>query len=69
MTIGDVCMSKKLSRIIAAVMFILAIAFLAFALAHPNASFTWSNAVTYAIYAVYILAMTVLFIAPFKREK
>ncbi len=62
-------MSKKLSRIIAAVMFILAIAFLAFALAHPNASFPWSNVVTYAIYAVYILAMAVLFIAPFKREK
>ncbi len=47
-------MSKKLSRIIAAVMFVLAISFLAFALTHPNASFPWSNAVTYAIYAVYI---------------
>lgn len=62
-------MSKKLSRIIAAVMLVLAIAFLTFALTYPNASFPWSNAVTYAIYAVYVLAMAVLFIAPFKREK
>lgn len=62
-------MSKKLSRNIAVVMLVLAIAFLAFALTHPNASFPWSNAVTYTIYAVYVLAMAVLFIAPFKREK
>ncbi len=62
-------MSKKLSRMIATVMLVLAIAFLAFALTHPTASFPWSNAVTYTIYAVYILAMAVLFIAPFKREK
>lgn len=62
-------MSKKLSRIIAAVMLVLAIAFLTFALTHPNASFPWSNTVTYVIYAVYVLAMAVMFIAPFKREK
>jgi len=62
-------MSKKISRIIASVMLVLATAFLVFALTHPNASFPWSNAVTYTIYVGYILAMAVLFIAPFKREK
>lgn len=62
-------MYKKLSRIIAAIMLILAAVFAAYALTHPTASFPWSNAVTYTIYAVYLLAMTVLFIAPFKKEK
>lgn len=62
-------MSKKLSRIIAAVMLVLAAVFVVFALTHPTASFPWSNAITYSIYIVYFLAMVFLFVAPFKREK
>lgn len=60
---------KKKSRIIASIMLIAAIAFFAFAIAHPTASFPWSNTITYFIYAVYIIIMVLLFVAPYKKEK
>ena len=59
---------KKLSRIIAAVMLIVAAVFFAFAITHPTASFPWSNTVTYSGYAVYLLIMIILFIAPYKKR-
>lgn len=59
---------KKKSRIIASIMLIVAIAFFVFAITHPTASFPWSNTITYFIYAVYVVIMVLLFIAPHKRE-
>ena len=59
----------KKSRIIASIMLIVAIAFFVFAITHPTASFPWSNAITYFIYAVYILIMVLLFAAPSKKKK
>lgn len=59
---------KRVSRIIAAVMLIVAVGFFAFAVTHPTASFPWSNTVTYSLYAVYILITVLLFIAPFKKR-
>ncbi len=60
---------KKKSRIIASIMLIVAIAFFVFAITHPTASFPWSNTITYFIYAVYVVIMVLLFIAPHKKGK
>lgn len=60
-------MSKKLSRIIGAVMLFIAAVFVVIALTHPNASFPWSNAVTYTLYILYAIVMLFLLIAPFKK--
>ena len=62
-------MTKKLSRIIAALMLILAIAFVVYALNHPEAGFPWNNSITYALYIAYLAVMIVLFIAPFRKNK
>ncbi|MCM1186949.1 MAG: hypothetical protein NC251_07700 [Lachnoclostridium sp.] len=59
-------MSKKKARIIAGIMLVFAIGFFVYALTHPTASFPWSNAVTYFIYALYLLLMMALFLAPDK---
>ncbi len=61
-------LSKKSSRIVAVLMLVIAIGFLAFAFTHPTASFPWNNTVTYFIYIAYILAMIILFVAPFKKK-
>lgn len=61
-------MTKKISRIIAILMLIFSIAFVAYALNHPEASFTWSNTSTYAMYALYVAIMVFLLIAPFKKK-
>lgn len=61
-------MTKKLSSIIGAIMLIAAIAFVVFALGHPEMSFPWSNTITYTLYAVYSVIMLIFFVAPFKEE-
>ena len=60
---------KKMFRSIAWVMLIAAGIFLVYAVTHPTASFPWSNTITYALYAVYILVMLVLFVASRKKGK
>ena len=62
-------MAKKNSRIIAVFMLVIAIVFIFIALNNPQASFPWSNGITYILYGVYVCLMIVLFIAPFKRKK
>ncbi len=62
-------MTKKKSRIIGFIMLILAIAFLIFALNHPEMSFPWSNTITYLLYALYLAVMVTLFAAPLKKTK
>ena len=58
---------RKMFRSIAWVMLIAAVIFLVYAVTHPTASFPWSNTITYALYAVYILVMLVLFVASRKK--
>ena len=60
-------MSKKVSRIIGAVMLAAAVIFVIIALMNPQMSFPFSNAVTYCIYAVYAALTVLLLIAPFKK--
>ena len=60
---------RKIFRSIAWVMLIAAVIFLVYAVTHPTASFPWSNAITYTLYAVYILVMLVLFVASRKKGK
>ena len=59
-------MTKKYSRIIAVIMLIIAVIFILAALNNPQASFPWSNTITYILYGIYVVIMVVLFIAPFK---
>lgn len=59
-------MSRKVSRTIGLSMLIFAIAFVAYALRHPEGSFPWSNTVTWLIYAVYATVTLVLLLAPKK---
>ena len=61
--------NRKMFRSIAWVMLIAAVIFLVYAVTHPTASFPWSNAITYTLYAVYILVMLVLFLASRKKGK
>ena len=60
-------MTKRVSRIIATVMLLGAIVFLGYALNHPEKSFPWSNTITFTLYAIYIVVMIILYIAPFKK--
>ena len=62
-------MTKKCSRIIATIMLVIAVVFIVIALNNPQASFPWSNTVTYILYGVYAIVMIILFIAPFKSKK
>ena len=50
-------------------MLIIAAAFVAYALGHPEGNFPWPKEVTFGLYAVYCAAMIFLFIAPFGRRK
>ncbi len=54
--------STKSFLAIGLVMLVGAIVFLGYALAHPEASFPWSNEVTFAIYGVYLMAMVAMFL-------
>ena len=60
-------MNKKISRIIGAAMVLVAVAFIVFAVTHPEISLPWSNTVTYALYGSYAVVTAVLLIAPSKR--
>ena len=57
-------MKKSTSRIVGLVMLIIAIAFIVFALNHPEMSFPWNNTITWLLYGLYVLVIVVLFIAP-----
>lgn len=60
-------MTKKRARLIAAGMLAIAMGFFVYAVNHPTAGFPWGNGVTYALYAGYLGAVAVLFIAPFRK--
>ena len=61
-------MSKKNSRIIGLMLAVIAIAFLWYALSHPEACFPWSNTVTYILYGLYAAVTAVLLIAPYSKR-
>ena len=50
-------MKKKSSLIVGIILLIAAICFIGYALAHPEASFPWSNRVSFMIYGIYIWMM------------
>ncbi|MEZ3463571.1 MAG: hypothetical protein K1W23_15755 [Lachnospiraceae bacterium] len=62
-------MTRKRSRIIAVIMLITAAVFIVIALNNPQAVFPWSNTITYSLYGIYAVVMTVMFIAPFRRNR
>ncbi len=55
-------------RLAAILMALAAVLFLLFALTNPQASFPWSNTVTYILYAVYLIVMAVLFGLSFQKK-
>ena len=57
-------MKKSTSRIVGLVMLIIAVAFIVFALNHPEMSFPWHNTITWLLYGLYVIVIVVLFIAP-----
>ena len=57
-------MKKSTSRIVGLVMLIIAVAFIVFALNHPEMSVPWNNTITWLLYGLYVLVIVVLFIAP-----
>ena len=61
-------MTKKYSRIIAVIMLVIAVIFIFVALNNPQASFPWSNTITYILYGLYVVIMVALFIAPYKKK-
>lgn len=60
---GELCI---LCKTIALIMCVLAVAFVFFAVTHPEMSFPWGNTVTYFLYGIYLIIMTVLTIHGFK---
>ena len=61
-------MKKHISRIIGLVMIVIAIAFVAFALNHPEMSFPWNNTITWGLYGMYTVVTVILLIAPTKKK-
>ncbi|MDE7244931.1 MAG: hypothetical protein K2O18_13295 [Oscillospiraceae bacterium] len=62
-------MTKKVSRITAVIMLLVAVGFICYAFQHPEGAWPWSNTITFALYRMYIIVMILLFIAPFKNKK
>lgn len=60
-------MKRKTARGIGLAMLAVAVAFVLYALNHPEGFFPWGSGVTYALYAVYAVVTAVLLIAPFGR--
>jgi multisubunit Na+/H+ antiporter MnhG subunit len=57
------------TRIIGIIMLVIAAAFIAYALQHPEGSFPLNNSITYIIYVLYFAVMVILLISPFKKKK
>ena len=61
-------MKKNVSKIIGLAMVAIAIAFVMFALNHPEMSFPWNNTTTRVLYGLYAIVTAVLLIAPAKKK-
>ena len=62
-------MKKSASRIVGLVMLIIAVAFIMFAVNHPEMSFPWNNTITWLLYGLYVLVTVVLLIAPKMKKE
>lgn len=62
-------MKRRTARRIGIGLMVIAVAFVAYALGHPEASFPWGSGVTYTLYAVYTAAIVVLLAAPFGKNQ
>lgn len=63
-------MKRKTSLAIGAVLTVIAVCFASYAAGHPEASFPWSNRITFMIYGVYIwLLLKFLVDIPFLSSK
>mgnify|MGYP003254158407 CR=1 FL=1 len=62
-------MSKRISRIIVRIMLVIGVVFFIVALNNPQFSWPWGNTITNCIYMTYLIAMVMLFVAPFKKKK
>lgn len=61
-------MNKRISRIVACIMIMVAVIFVVIAFNNPQLNWPWSNAVTYILYMLYLIIVIVLLIAPFKKK-
>lgn len=62
-------MSKRILKIVACTMLMIGVIFFIVALNNPQLSWPWNNAITYSIYAVYLIVMVVLFVVAFRKKK
>ena len=63
-------MKKKSSLIVGIILLIAAICFIGYALAHPEASFPWSNRVSFMLYGIYVwMIFKFLLDIPVLKEK
>lgn len=60
---------RPVCRLIGAAMLLFAVLFVIFAFHNPQASFPWSNGVTYGIYLAYLVVMVVLLATPFGSRR
>jgi len=60
--VGKVKNEEENNLIISIVMLLGAIVFIIFALNNPQASFPWSNTITYGIYIIYVIATVFLLV-------
>ncbi len=61
-------MKNRISLIVALIMITIAVAFFIYALSNPQASFLWSNTVTYTLYAAYGLIVVVLLVIGLRKK-
>lgn len=63
-------MKKKNALIIGTVLLVIAIGFVVYAVNHPEASFPWSNQLTFLAYGVYVfLIFKFLIVIPFCKQQ
>lgn len=60
-------MRKRIARWIGIGMLTAVVAFVLFALNHPEMSFPWSNTVTYSLYSLYLAAAILFLTLPFRK--
>lgn len=61
-------MKRNTMRKIGVFMVIAAVIFFIYSLNHPNASFPWSNFITYSIYFVYLIIAVFMLTAPLGKK-
>jgi len=60
--------AKRVFRWIGIAMLLMAVGFVWFAVTHPQASWPWSNPISYGIYFAYFVGIVVCFLASLKKK-